>query len=114
RRRFVAQYGLPEYDAGVLTQAMALADYFERVAAASGNPKAASNWVMGEVTRKMNETRTSIDAVPLHAAALAGLIALIDKGTITGPVAKEVFEKMYSSGRAAAEIVADEGLAKID
>ncbi len=57
RQRFVAQYRLPEYDAGVLTQSMPLADYFERVAAAAGNAKAASNWVMGELTRKLNETR---------------------------------------------------------
>ncbi|HEX6465589.1 MAG TPA: Asp-tRNA(Asn)/Glu-tRNA(Gln) amidotransferase subunit GatB [Vicinamibacterales bacterium] len=113
RRRFVAQYHLPEYDAGVLTQSMALADYFERVAAASGNPKGASNWVMGELTRKMNEARIPIDNVPLAADALAELIALIDKGTITGPVAKDVFEKMYGSGRRAAEIVQTEGLAKI-
>ena len=113
RRRFVAEYRLPEYDAGVLTQSMALAGYFERVAAASGNPKGASNWVMGELTRKMNETRTSIDDVPLAAAALAELITLVDRGTITGPVAKEVFERMYGSGRRAAEIVQTEGLAKI-
>jgi aspartyl-tRNA(Asn)/glutamyl-tRNA(Gln) amidotransferase subunit B len=114
RARFVAQYQLPEYDAGVLTQSMALADYFERVAATAGNAKAASNWVMGELTRKLNETRGSIDNAPLAADALAELIALIDKGTITGPVAKEVFEKMYGSGRRAAEIVEREGLARID
>ena len=113
RRRFVAQYHLPEYDAGVLTQSMGLADYFERVAAASRNPKGASNWVMGELTRKMNETRTSIEDVPLAADALAELISLVDAGTITGPVAKDVFEKMYGSGRRPAEIVQAEGLAKI-
>jgi aspartyl-tRNA(Asn)/glutamyl-tRNA(Gln) amidotransferase subunit B len=114
RARFVAQYLLPEYDAGVLTQSMALADYFERVAAGSGNPKAASNWVMGELTRKLNDTRDAIERVPLAPDALAELIALIDKGAITGPVAKDVFEKMYGSGRRAADIVAAEGLARID
>jgi aspartyl-tRNA(Asn)/glutamyl-tRNA(Gln) amidotransferase subunit B len=114
RRRLVAQYHLPEYDAGVLTQSMALADYYEAVAQASGNAKAASNWVMGELTRKMNETRTAIEAVPLRADALAELVALADKGTITGPIAKDVFEKMYASGRRAAEIVEAEGLARID
>jgi aspartyl-tRNA(Asn)/glutamyl-tRNA(Gln) amidotransferase subunit B len=114
RARFVAEYQLPEYDAGVLTQSMALAAYFERVAAASGNAKAASNWVMGELTRKLNETRDPIERVPLEAGALGELIALIDKGTITGPVAKEVFEKMYGSGRRAADIVQAEGLARID
>jgi aspartyl-tRNA(Asn)/glutamyl-tRNA(Gln) amidotransferase subunit B len=114
RRRFVAQYRIPEYDAGVLTQSMPLADYFERVAAASGNPKAASNWVMGELTRKMKETRVEISSVPLAADALAELITLIDAGTITGPVAKDVFEKMYGSGRRAQAIVEAEGLARID
>src|SRR5690242_946903 len=87
RRRFVAEYHLPEYDAGVLTQSMALADYFEQVAKASGNPKGASNWVMGELTRKLNETRAAIEDVPLSADALAEVIALVDKGTITGPIA---------------------------
>jgi aspartyl-tRNA(Asn)/glutamyl-tRNA(Gln) amidotransferase subunit B len=114
RRRFVAQYHLPDYDAGVLTQSMALADYFERVAAGTGNPKTASNWVMGELTRKLNDTRGSIADIPLPADALAELIGLVDGGRITGPVAKDVFEKMYASGRRAAEIVAAEGLAAID
>jgi aspartyl-tRNA(Asn)/glutamyl-tRNA(Gln) amidotransferase subunit B len=114
RARFVSQYGLPEYDAGVLTQSMAFADYFERVAAASGNPKAASNWVMGELARKLKETRDAIESAPLAAEALGGLIALIDAGTITGPVAKDVFEKMYGTPRSARDIVDAEGLARID
>ena len=114
RDRFVAQYQLPEYDAGVLTQSMALADYFERVAAASRNPKAASNWVMGELTRKLNDTKQSIEEITLAPDALGELIALIDAGRITGPVAKEVFEKMYGSGRRAADIVDAEGLGRID
>jgi aspartyl-tRNA(Asn)/glutamyl-tRNA(Gln) amidotransferase subunit B len=114
RDRFVAQYQLPEYDAGVLTQSMALADYFERVAAASRNPKAASNWVMGELTRKLNDTRQAIEHVALPPDALGELIALIDSGRITGPVAKDVFEKMYGSGRRAADIVEAEGLGRID
>ena len=114
RARFVAHYQIPEYDAGVLTQSMALADYFERVAAASRNAKAASNWVMGELTRKLNETKQEIDDVPLAPEALGELIALIDSGAITGPIAKEVFEKMYATGRGPAAIVRDEGLGKID
>ncbi len=114
RQRFVSQYGLPEYDAGVLTQSMPLANYFERVAAASGNAKASSNWVMGELTRKLKETKDEIESVPLAAAALGDLITLIDAGTITGPVAKDVFEKMYGSGRSARAIVDAEGLARID
>jgi aspartyl-tRNA(Asn)/glutamyl-tRNA(Gln) amidotransferase subunit B len=114
RQRFVVQYGLPEYDAGVLTQSMTLADYFERVAAASGNAKAASNWVMGELARKLKETRHEIDTVPLPADALGELVALVGAGVITGPVAKDVFEKMYGTGRRARAIVDEEGLGKID
>ncbi|MBI2829186.1 MAG: Asp-tRNA(Asn)/Glu-tRNA(Gln) amidotransferase subunit GatB [Acidobacteria bacterium] len=113
RRRFVAAYGLPEYDAGVLTQSSALADYFEQVAAAAGNSKAASNWVMGELLRTLNDRGKTIDDVPLTPRALAGLIALIDKGAISSSIAKDVFAKMYDSGRTAEDIVAEEGLAQI-
>jgi aspartyl-tRNA(Asn)/glutamyl-tRNA(Gln) amidotransferase subunit B len=114
RRRFVEQYGLPEYDAGVLTQSSEVADYFESTAAASRNPKASSNWVMGDLMRTANETGTPLASLPMTPEALAGLIRLIDAGTITGAVAKDVFEKMLSSGRAADRIVAEEGLARID
>jgi aspartyl-tRNA(Asn)/glutamyl-tRNA(Gln) amidotransferase subunit B len=113
RRRFVVEYGLPEYDAGVLTQSAALASYFEQVASAAGNTKAASNWVMGELLRTMNERGTPIEAVPLEPAALAGLIRLVDKGTISSSIAKDVFNRMYGSGRTAEEIVAADGLAQI-
>jgi aspartyl-tRNA(Asn)/glutamyl-tRNA(Gln) amidotransferase subunit B len=114
RHRFVAQYGLPDYDAALLTQSAALSSYFESTATAAGNPKSASNWIMGEVTRKLNELGTEIDAFALAPDALAGLIRLVDSGTITGPIAKEVFEKMYASGQSADAIVAAEGLARID
>ena len=82
RRRFIEQYALPAYDAALLTQSAALAGYFEATAAAAGNPKAASNWIMGELTRKMNEVGVDVGAVPLTPGALAGLIRLIDSGTI--------------------------------
>ena len=114
RQRFVAAYGLPEYDAGVLTQSSALADYFEQVAADAGNPKAASNWVMGELLRTLKERDAGIGDLPLKPNALAGLIRLVDKGAISSTVAKEVFAKMYDSGRSADEIVAADGLAQID
>jgi aspartyl-tRNA(Asn)/glutamyl-tRNA(Gln) amidotransferase subunit B len=113
KRRLVTQYALPEYDAGILTQSAALADYFEKTAAASGNAKASSNWIMGELARKMNATGDDITAVPIAPAQLGELITLIDKGTINGPTAKEVFEKMYTSKRSAAEIVEKEGLAQV-
>ena len=113
RRRFIDHYGLPAYDAALLTQTRGVADYFEDAAKHSGNPKAASNWVMGEVLRNMKERAIEIEAVPIGPAALAGLIAIVEKGTISSTVAKDVFAKMYESGRPAAEIVAAEGLAQI-
>jgi aspartyl-tRNA(Asn)/glutamyl-tRNA(Gln) amidotransferase subunit B len=114
RARFVAEYAIPDYDARILTQSSELGDYFEAVAAACRNAKAASNWIMGDVTRKMNEDGVEITQVPLAPDRLAGLIRLIDSGTISGPIAKQVFETMYASGRTAAEIVEREGLARID
>jgi aspartyl-tRNA(Asn)/glutamyl-tRNA(Gln) amidotransferase subunit B len=113
RRRLVAAYGIPEYDAGVLTQTAALAQYFEQVATAAGNPKAASNWVMGELLRTLNERGATIDDVSLTPTALAGLVRLIDAGTISNAIAKDVFAKMIDSGRSAGEIVQAEGLAQI-
>jgi aspartyl-tRNA(Asn)/glutamyl-tRNA(Gln) amidotransferase subunit B len=113
RRRFVASYGIPDYDAGVLTQSAALAQYFEQVAAGAGNPKAASNWVMGELLKTLNERGITIDDVTLTPSALAGLIKLIDAGTISNAIAKDIFPKMFDSGRSADEIVQAEGLAQI-
>jgi len=112
RQRFVASYGLPVYDAGVLTSSSGLADYFEKVAVASGNAKAASNWVMGELLRTLKDRGAAIEQVPLTPAALAGLIALVDSGTISHSTAKDVFAKMYDSGRSADDIVAADGLAQ--
>ncbi|HYB97412.1 MAG TPA: Asp-tRNA(Asn)/Glu-tRNA(Gln) amidotransferase subunit GatB [Vicinamibacterales bacterium] len=113
RRRFIEQYALPEYDAALLTQTRGVADYFEAAARESRNPKAASNWVMGEILRNMKERAIEITAIPIPPSALAGLIAIVEKGTISSTVAKDVFAKMYDSGRSAADIVAAEGLAQI-
>jgi aspartyl-tRNA(Asn)/glutamyl-tRNA(Gln) amidotransferase subunit B len=112
-KRFVAEYALPEYDANLLTQNRHLADYFEETACASQNPKAASNWIMGELLRTLKERGITIDQVRLTPDALAGLIRLVDRGTISSTVAKDVFAKMYESGRSADEIVQSEGLAQI-
>jgi aspartyl-tRNA(Asn)/glutamyl-tRNA(Gln) amidotransferase subunit B len=112
RKRFVAAYAIPDYDAGVLTQSSALADYFEKTAAAAGNAKAASNWIMGELLRTMKERGVAIEDVPLAPDALAGLIKIIDRGAISVSTAKDVFAKMYDSGRSADEIVTAEGLAQ--
>ncbi len=113
RRRFVAEYGLPDYDAGVLTLSRDIADYYEAVAKASGNPKAASNWVMTEVLRKLKEDDRPLASCPVPPARLAELVRLIDQGTITGKSAKDVFEKMWTSGDAAKTIVEREGLTQV-
>jgi aspartyl-tRNA(Asn)/glutamyl-tRNA(Gln) amidotransferase subunit B len=113
RARFVEAHKLPAYDATELTREREVADYFESVVAAGAPPKAASNWVMGEMARKLNDTRTAITLAPVAAPALAGLIALVDRGTISTTSAKDVFEKMWATGRSAKEIVDTEGLAQI-
>src|SRR5437773_5571212 len=114
RRRFVGRYALPEYDAGQLTQTRGLAEYFEAVVAGGAPAKAASNWIMGELARALKERNTDITSSPLGPGRLAGLIALIEKGAISGSMAKDVFEKMFATDRAADAIVAAEGLAQID
>jgi aspartyl-tRNA(Asn)/glutamyl-tRNA(Gln) amidotransferase subunit B len=113
RARFVEAHRLPAYDATELTRERGVADFFESVVAAGAPPKVASNWVMGEMARKLNDTRASIASSPVGAAALAGLISLIDRGTISTTTAKDVFEKMWSSGRSAKDIVDADGLAQI-
>ena len=113
RERFVAQYGVPPYDASVLTQERALADYFEAAAAASGDAKSASNWVMTEVLRRLKDDERPIERCPVAPLALAGLLKLIGAGTISGRIAKDVFEKMWATGEDAARIVEREGLRQV-
>jgi aspartyl-tRNA(Asn)/glutamyl-tRNA(Gln) amidotransferase subunit B len=112
RTRFVSQYGIPEYDAGVLTQSAQLADYFEAVASASGAPKAASNWVMGELLRTMKERGSEMPETLVAPAALAELVRLVENGTISSTTGKEVFAEMCASRRSPGEIVAAGGLAQ--
>ena len=114
RRRLVEVFALPEYDAGQLTQSRGVADYFEATVQAGAPAKAASNWIMGELARVLKEHGADIASSPLDAPRLAGLIALVEKDTISGSMAKGVFEKMYTSNQTAGDIVAAEGLAQID
>ena len=113
RRRFVSQYGIPDYDASVLVLSRAVADYYEAAAQAAGNAKATSNWVMNEVLRKLNEDGREIGAAPVTPQALAELVKLLEAGTISGKIAKDVFEKMWASGEAPGAIVAREGLVQL-
>jgi aspartyl-tRNA(Asn)/glutamyl-tRNA(Gln) amidotransferase subunit B len=116
RRRFAGQYALPDYDAGVLTATRTVADYFEAAARESGNAKAASNWVMNDVLRKLNESGGSEDALfacPVPPGALAEMIRLLDAGTLSGKMAKDVFERMWISGQPPSAIVEREGLSQL-
>jgi aspartyl-tRNA(Asn)/glutamyl-tRNA(Gln) amidotransferase subunit B len=114
QQRFVSQYGLPAYDADVLTQSRALAEYFEAVVREGANAKAASNWVMSELLRVVPaDDERAIHESPVPPAHLAGLIALIDDGTISGKIAKDVFAKMVGSREDARKIVEREGLTQV-
>ncbi|MGE3512719.1 MAG: Asp-tRNA(Asn)/Glu-tRNA(Gln) amidotransferase subunit GatB [Vicinamibacterales bacterium] len=114
RGRFVTAYGLPEYDAAQLTQSRATADYFEAAVRAGGSAKAVSNWMMGELARVLKERGVTIADAPVSPARLAGLLALIEQGTISGAIAKNVFETMLTTSDAADTIVRREGLMQID
>ncbi len=98
--RFVADYGLPEYDATQLTQSKAIAAYFEATAKACNQPKLASNWIMGEVSRRMNADDIGMDALPVSAAQLAALIARITDNTISNNAAKQVFDALWTGAGA--------------
>jgi len=94
--RFVADYGLPEYDATTLTQSKAMGAYFEEAARAGGQPKLASNWIMGEVSRRLNAQGIGIEQAPVAAATLGALIARISDGTISNSAARQVFEALWA------------------
>ena len=113
RHRFETAYGLPRYDAALLTDTRGLSEYFEATAAACGQPKAASNWVMGEVLRTLKDQGAAIEQFPVSPTALGALIRIVEAGTISSTVAKDVFAKMYQSGRSAADIVEAEALAQV-
>jgi aspartyl-tRNA(Asn)/glutamyl-tRNA(Gln) amidotransferase subunit B len=113
RNRLVEVYGIPPYDAGVLTETRALADYFEAVAKSTKDAKAASNWVMGEVLRVLKERKIEIDQFPVKPEALAEVLNLIADGTISGKIAKKVFEEMVESGKSASAIVQEKGLVQV-
>jgi aspartyl-tRNA(Asn)/glutamyl-tRNA(Gln) amidotransferase subunit B len=113
RRRFVHALGLSDYDAGILTAERELADYFEAVTAADIEPKAAANWVTGELSRHLNERGISAAAAPVTPVGLAQLIRLVEQGAITANAAKEVLAEMFASGRTAHEIIEERGLAQI-
>src|SRR5579862_9827161 len=113
RARFMESFGLSAYDAGVLTASRAIAEYYERAAAASGEPKMTANWVMGDLMGALNAEGKSIADSPVTPERLGELVALIRQGEISGKIAKDVFPKMFAGGEAATAIIDREGLKQI-
>jgi aspartyl-tRNA(Asn)/glutamyl-tRNA(Gln) amidotransferase subunit B len=113
RERFISEYALPEYDADLLTAEKAMAEWFEEAVRAGGQPKTVSNWMTGELGRLLNEENNSIETCPLKPLHLAEMIKLIDNGTISGKIAKAVFEEMYRTAKSPAEIIKEKGLVQI-
>jgi aspartyl-tRNA(Asn)/glutamyl-tRNA(Gln) amidotransferase subunit B len=116
RKRFVQKWGLKDQSAQVLTASRPLADYFEATATAAGDGQAAANWIETEVLRKINEGKIEVrDArdIPLEPARLGKIVAMVRDGTISGKIAKEVFEEVFDSGGDPAEIVRRKGLAQV-
>jgi aspartyl-tRNA(Asn)/glutamyl-tRNA(Gln) amidotransferase subunit B len=111
--RFTREYKIPGYDAGVITSSKALADYYEESVRLFPEPKQVSNWIMGDLLRLLKEDDKEAETSPLSPRQLAEMLGLIKDGTISGKIAKTVFEEMYKTGKGAREIVKEQGLLQI-
>ncbi|HHW15308.1 MAG TPA: Asp-tRNA(Asn)/Glu-tRNA(Gln) amidotransferase subunit GatB [Firmicutes bacterium] len=111
--RFVREYGLPEYDADLITSSRRLADWFEEAVREYHDAKAVANWVMGDLLRLLKAEERELDELPLTPGHLAEMLKLMEKGTISGKIAKTVFEEMFHTGQRAEEIVKEKGLVQI-
>ncbi|MCL1856640.1 MAG: Asp-tRNA(Asn)/Glu-tRNA(Gln) amidotransferase subunit GatB [Kiritimatiellaeota bacterium] len=113
RERFVAEYAIPDYDAGVLSAQRPIADYFEATAKGCNNPKAASNWIMTDLLRYLGETGKEIEALPLTPSVLAELILLVDKKVVNMPTAKTLFAELIEKGGSPEAMVKERGLGQV-
>ena len=116
RHRFIKEYALSEYDAGVLTSTRSLADFFEQTAQLSGHAKTGANWIMGDLLRFYKDSNTELKDLsksPVSPKMLADMIALVEKGTISGKIAKTVMEEMYKTGKEPQKIIEEQGLVQI-
>ena len=111
--RFVGDYGIPEYDAGVLTASKTVADYFESCVKLFNQPKTVSNWVMGELTRELNNSGTDSSVSPVSPERFVSLLQMVEQGTISLKVAREIFPEVYSSGKTPEQIVQEKGLIQV-
>ncbi|UYL10496.1 Asp-tRNA(Asn)/Glu-tRNA(Gln) amidotransferase subunit GatB [Bdellovibrio sp. SKB1291214] len=112
-QRFQQEHGLPEYDSQVLTTEKSIADYYEETARVSKNYKASSNWIMSELMRELNTANVQIENSPITPTQLGKMIGMIDSGTISGKIAKAVFQEMWNSGKDPEDIVKEKGLVQI-
>ncbi|MGI6669542.1 MAG: Asp-tRNA(Asn)/Glu-tRNA(Gln) amidotransferase subunit GatB [Acetivibrionales bacterium] len=110
KARYISEFGLPEYDAGIITSQKQLADFFEETANKYGNPKVVSNWIMGDIMRILNARGMKADEIPFPGSYLADLLSLIDKGVINRTSAAEVLENMFETGREPGPIISEKGL----
>jgi len=113
RERFVREYDIPPYDAGVLTATPALADYYEETVKCSETSKGSSNWIMGDFLGHLKEDKLDITSSPVKPKDLGAMITLIEDGTISGKIAKEVFGEMWKTGKPPGKIVEEKGLKQI-
>jgi aspartyl-tRNA(Asn)/glutamyl-tRNA(Gln) amidotransferase subunit B len=113
RRRFMVQYGLPFADASQLTSERSLADYYEKAAEASGNPRGAANWIRSELLRELENANVTAEACPVAAAELGALVRLIDEEKISGKQGKDVLVEMFKTGKGAASIIEEQGLVQV-
>ncbi len=111
--RFITEYGLPEYVAGVITTSKGMADYFESCLKLFKDPKTVSNWVMGELTRELNNSGTDIAVSPVSPDRLVDLLTMVDKEVISLKVAREIFPELYRSGKTPQQIVQEKGLTQV-
>jgi aspartyl-tRNA(Asn)/glutamyl-tRNA(Gln) amidotransferase subunit B len=113
KERFIREYGIPEYDAEVLTSSKPLANYYEACLQVYAKPKIVSNWIMSELLRELKRDEREIEDCPVPAQNLAEMLKLIDEGLISGKIAKSVFEEMYRTGKKAEEVVKEKGWVQV-
>jgi len=113
KERFMREFGIPAYDASVLTASRELAAYFERTVELFPNPKTISNWIMTELMRQLKSGDRTVECCPVPPEHLAGLLRLMEDGTISGKIAKAVFEEMYATGKEAGLIIKEKGLVQV-
>jgi aspartyl-tRNA(Asn)/glutamyl-tRNA(Gln) amidotransferase subunit B len=113
KERFIKDYQIPEYDAEILTSSKVLGDYYEKATSLYSNKKVLSNWIMGELMHYLNEEKVEIEDSPISPENLVEMLKLIDEGLISRKMAKDIFEKMFRTGKSASQIVKESGITQI-